>query len=452
MATTTINLGLSLDGLSNVDSSGKATGDVLEWNSVSGNWEAVTPSGGGGGSGVFGISDTAGVYTFYSTLTLAMAAAVAGQTIEMFADVTETGNVQINLKNGVNINFNGHTYTLNNSGTANAFSDNNVAVTCKLMNGIIQRQGGTISEINSCTLYVDSATSVIECEGVKLTSTFGYACINEGTVYGGMYSGVRGFYARTGVVYSATCLGSTQSGLRIVGSRALNCIGISSGSNGIDINTGQMENCHGISIGGGGYGIFAQGGSLLGCTFFSSSSFGAGCISGTTEFYGCTFRSTASAGLYAQAAVIVDNCVGYSTASHGLWAFNAVSIIKNSTGYSTANNGIRAGATVTLHNCTAHSTAAAALHTEGRVYGSNALSTWNNAAGHAITGATTPYTEVFNCHLEVTNAAANCLHYGSAINVKFGANIYKGATTPVNANITQTQANAPDTYGNILIS
>ena len=49
MATTTINLGLSLDGLSNVDSTGKATGDVLEWNSVSGNWEAVTPSGGGGG-------------------------------------------------------------------------------------------------------------------------------------------------------------------------------------------------------------------------------------------------------------------------------------------------------------------------------------------------------------------------------------------------------------------
>jgi hypothetical protein len=47
MATTTINLGLSLDGLSNVDSTGKATGDVLEWNAVTSKWEAVTPSGGG---------------------------------------------------------------------------------------------------------------------------------------------------------------------------------------------------------------------------------------------------------------------------------------------------------------------------------------------------------------------------------------------------------------------
>jgi hypothetical protein len=48
MATTTINLGLSLDGLSNVDSTGKATGDVLEWNAVTSKWEAATPSGGGG--------------------------------------------------------------------------------------------------------------------------------------------------------------------------------------------------------------------------------------------------------------------------------------------------------------------------------------------------------------------------------------------------------------------
>jgi len=39
MATTTINLGLSLDGLSNVDSTGKANGDILRWNSVSGKWE-----------------------------------------------------------------------------------------------------------------------------------------------------------------------------------------------------------------------------------------------------------------------------------------------------------------------------------------------------------------------------------------------------------------------------
>jgi hypothetical protein len=42
MATTTINLGLSLDGLSNVDSTGKNNGDILRWNSTTNNWEDNT--------------------------------------------------------------------------------------------------------------------------------------------------------------------------------------------------------------------------------------------------------------------------------------------------------------------------------------------------------------------------------------------------------------------------
>jgi hypothetical protein len=47
----------------------------------------------GGSSGVFGISNSSGVYTYYATLTLAMAAAVSGNVIEMFADFVETGSV-----------------------------------------------------------------------------------------------------------------------------------------------------------------------------------------------------------------------------------------------------------------------------------------------------------------------------------------------------------------------
>ena len=60
-------------------------------------------------SGVWGISNASGVYTYYATLTLAMAAATAGQTIEMFADVTATSVVTI--KPDIIIQGNGHTYT-----------------------------------------------------------------------------------------------------------------------------------------------------------------------------------------------------------------------------------------------------------------------------------------------------------------------------------------------------
>jgi hypothetical protein len=64
MATTTINLGLSLDGLSNVDSAGKANGDILRWNSTTNKWEdnalpTTAPAGSNGqiqfnSSGAFG--------------------------------------------------------------------------------------------------------------------------------------------------------------------------------------------------------------------------------------------------------------------------------------------------------------------------------------------------------------------------------------------------------------
>jgi hypothetical protein len=55
----------------------------------------IAPS--GGATGIWGIANTSGIYTYYTTLTLAMAAATAGQTIEMFADVVETGAVTVTL-------------------------------------------------------------------------------------------------------------------------------------------------------------------------------------------------------------------------------------------------------------------------------------------------------------------------------------------------------------------
>jgi len=96
----------------------------------------IQSSGGGSSaSGVFGISNASGVYTYYATLTLAMASAVSGNVIEMFANYTETGAIAITLKNGVNINGNGYTYTLNNSGGTNAFIvTNSTNIECSIFN------------------------------------------------------------------------------------------------------------------------------------------------------------------------------------------------------------------------------------------------------------------------------------------------------------------------------
>jgi hypothetical protein len=138
-----------------------------------------------GSSGIFGISNASGVYTYYATFTLAIAAAVSGQTIELFTDVAETGAVSVALKNGVNINLNGHTYEASNSGTNNSIGDNNVALTCTIFNGTIKRSGATANMFNALGLYVDNVASKITLQGVDVVSTFGYATLTEGILVGG---------------------------------------------------------------------------------------------------------------------------------------------------------------------------------------------------------------------------------------------------------------------------
>lgn len=425
MATTTVNLGLDLDGLSNVDTTGKANGNTLVWNSVSGKWEDAAPS---SASGVCGIPDSSGVYTYYATLTLAIAAASAGQTVEVFSDITETANTQVNLKNGVHINFNGHTYTLNNAGTANAFSDNNVAVNCVLMSGIVNRIGGTNTGSNSFCLDMINASTNIDATGMKFTSSFGVCCrVFDGTLTGGFYSGYT-----TGVSITGTCnnvygYGQTSDGIVISGGELFNSKGLSNGRYGILLNGGIVTNCYAKSTVNAG--ALLQGGVVSNCTFFSIAGDGMWIYSGSP---------------------IVKNCLGYSTARRGI-SIDTTARVSNCVGYSTVNNGIAVNIDLPIYNCTAESAVASALFSRGKLYGCTAKSYWNNASGHAVTGNSTGFSEVFNCHLEVTHASANCLHYGSAINVKFGSNVFKGATTDVNANITQTQTNAPDAYGNIKI-
>ena len=106
-------------------------------------------AGAGGGSGIWGIADNTGAMTYYATYAEARAVAVSGDTIQMLTNVEETSATEVILKDGVNINLNGYTYTLNVATTENAVTDNAVAVTCTISNGTIKRTGGTHSTANS---------------------------------------------------------------------------------------------------------------------------------------------------------------------------------------------------------------------------------------------------------------------------------------------------------------
>jgi hypothetical protein len=383
-------------------------------------------------SGIFGIANTSGVYTYYATLTLAITAAVSGQTIELFTDVAETGAVSVALKNGVNINLNGHTYEASNSGTNNSIGDNNVALTCTIFNGTIKRSGATANMFNALGLYVNNVASKITLQGVDVVSTFGYATLTLGILVGGNH-------LSTGAAgnYGLNCRS---------GSRAYRCYGYSRFSEGIRVDSSDLYDSTGHSDGDAGIGTNSTA-KLFNCTGRSSAGSGISLVGGGGYMQNCNGYSTSTYGILSGNPSV--NCSGYSSASYG---FRSSADIQSCHGYSTANSGMNIeSATSKAYNCTAISTSAFAVFCKGSMYNCLAKSEWNNAGGHAVSGGTTPFSQIFNCHLEVTNASANCLNYGGPINVYFGANVYKGATTPINVNITQAQTNVPDLYGNIKI-
>lgn len=397
---------------------------TINGNSLLGSGDLVIS--GGGGSGIFGIPNASGVYTYYATLTLAMAAAVSGNTIEMFADVTETGAVTVNLKSGVNINGNSHTYLLTNSGTSNCIQDNGVSLICEIFNIKFKRTSATASSTAALPLYITSATTQIINHGVSYESTFGLAAAISGKVTGGYFRG------------------------ELSGNLSLTVL-----------STGILTNANFYSA----VGYAKIDGTAINCTFRSDGSYAVSALPASSRLIHCTGYSTSNYGIYVGSGYIL-NCVGYSTANSAIYTANADCIVENCTGYSTGVCGIQgfgdfinsvgestANAGIfgtSIINCTAKSSAAKATWLSGKMYNSVSICSWNNASGHAVE-LQANNTEILECVLQTTNATANSIYSGTAYTCKYAINAFKGATTAVNANVTQGITNISDTKGNILI-
>jgi hypothetical protein len=391
-------------------------------------FEVATPS------GVFGIANTSGVYTYYDTLTLAMAAATAGQTIEMFADVTESSVTAITLKNGVNINGNGHTYNYT-AATGNCFIDNGVAVSCVIQNFNITRTGHTADNI----LRITNQNSVIDCTG----SLFKCTCVNTSNAFvvvcGGTLTNCNVFATGTniqginapsfgakGILRNSTSE-TTGSGAAIYGD--------------ILYSTNQeIFNCNGKSV--SGIGIYGE--RIINSRGFSTSGTG---ISGTC--YNSWGISTSSFGIQTTGAY---NSTGISSSGIGMsgTAYNSTAI--SATGSARGNG--------TSYNCIFTTSGAPVYPTfginPGSIYNCFLESTWNSASGHCLTFASnyaaTPI-DVVNSTLRVVNASANCIvsFNGAGTPINYSNNVFKGATTPIGSNITQNIVNTQDNQGNILL-
>jgi hypothetical protein len=412
-------------------------------------------------AGILGISNSSGVYTYYATLTLAMTAATSGQTIIFFTDITETSNVEITLKDGVDINFNGYTYTLNTSGTANCFLVNTNNGRTRFYNGKIQRLGGTISNSNSTVIYVNNAvggTAYLDFSGVEIYSSFGVGISNNNYTTAKI-TGVKirtfshGCYAIYGLFISNSYIETTGGGNGCYAKTITNCYVITTGG-GHAITfpySGTASNCYAsVSGAGSGNAIFCQSGvTVTNCTAISTRNsavynFAADAIS--TYAYStanCGFEGGSSGGGNA------TNCYSYTTATQA-YLYNG--IVSNCYGVSTASYaicGINGGVVTNVYNSSMTTTTAIVMVNFKNAFGNTIISTYNNAAGHAVTPLAVSV--LSNNTLMVTNASANCIYNAGAVSSKWANNTFVGSTTAVSANSTQLVTNTHDNQGNILM-
>jgi len=395
-------------------------------------------------SGIFGISDTAGVYTYYSTLTLAMAAATSGQTIEMFADVVETGAVTVTLKNGVNINGNGHTYTLNVAGIPNAFIvANSTTYSSSILNINVVRTGSTSDLSEGCCMSI----------GTNVICNIDY----QGSQFINLGSGVGIFVANntTGNISNAIARSKSTLGAYFIGTSAeiftLNrCIGYGySGGTGIRLHNGGTANhCIGISDSGIGYFSIGNDNNCVGI-----SSTGTGFNSTGGRSCNCTGRSISSIGYLANSAAKDNlNCVGISVSGTGIFAAfpitNCVGISSSSPGLTLSVNG------QSIYNTYAKSSTSYAALGGGtsKLYGCTLISEWNNAAGYGIRGNGGAISDtIVNCTFNLSNASAPYLfNDGVAQAISMRGNTYKGGGA-FNINLTQAIVTTEDAQGNIFL-
>jgi hypothetical protein len=443
-----INGGLSATTISaatyqNLPVSGLIPGSNISITGSNGNF-TVSFTGATSSTGVFGISNTSGVYTYYSTLSAAMSAATTGQTIEMFADVTTTTTVT--LKPNVILYGNGHTYTYSGN-TGNVFSTSPGSGTYFFYNMNIRRSNTATSTgvIFSADGTVFGTTLTFKCYNltVTYTTTTGTAPIVTTTgfgIYGWAFDGIEVIGNSSGFLFP-----DVFSVNNIRNSRIENT-GTGGGYSTANINGGSViENTYVKTVSGVAISLnySNQGDTARDCTVITTSS--NGIVGGTA--INCYSFSNSGRAITSSAF----NCVASTVTGIAYYQSNAWNSIGTSSSTGVA---VRPFFTMSsFYDCTFRSAGNATISDTtyaARFYNCSIENAWNNASGHGIllNGAGV---EVTNCSISVTNASANCIVGAGSITVKYANNSFRGATTPININVTQGITNTHDNQGNILI-
>jgi len=389
-------------------------------------------------SGVFGISDATGTYTYYATLTLAMAAAVSGEVIQMFADFVETGATIITLKNGVNINGNGHTYTKNTNDSTQILEFPSAPdISCMILGLTLVRSIGS----GACINFTNGADGFLDLTGCIFRNTgTGYALRSTNNV---KVKVVGGSYYGNAVVAAVYTQGAILHNIYAKGLGAMTAALISGGS---------LYHSYGISD--SGTGIIAAGGIIAYSEGVSTSGTGVNCSGIANNIVG---RSTSGTGFACALKNTLEqtNILGISVSGIGYTSRkNGIFI----TGISSSNYGIQLDdnigvALFTLTNFVCKSTSNVAMKAKGsstKIYNGFISTDWVDALAYCIEGNSgTILNTIVNCVLQTVEITAPYIYnQGVAKVINMSGNTYKGGAA-FNVNITNGVTNTADSQGNI---
>tara|TARA_S200002703_G_scaffold49279_2_gene42641 strand:+ start:8066 stop:9286 length:1221 start_codon:yes stop_codon:yes gene_type:complete len=203
-------------------------------------------------TGIIGIPDGSGWYIFYTSLRAAMTAATAGDTIIFFDSYTESVSGTITLKDGVNINLNGHKYTYDVADTTNMF-DTVGPMEASFYNGVLERTNATGAALTEGCVFLlvnDVSLYFYDVESINATKLLFHkvsGLINT-KIYGGRWLGGNG---STAIDVSGceiiNCTFETEYVVRLNFSRIVDCTCFTTGTAAQSANVrGQSEiiNCN----------------------------------------------------------------------------------------------------------------------------------------------------------------------------------------------------------------
>jgi hypothetical protein len=209
--------------------------------------------------GIWSTVDAAGLVTYYSLYSDALAVASSGDTITLHTDYELSTGTGHTLKDGVNINLNGFTYTYSNTDSSSAFSDVLApgSVDLRIYNGTVIRKDQAVTGGAFDTLALQIAQGGrIECSGVKFINLNGWGISLEGTLINAFAQGSVGgialkqtFDLRNSYGTSGSGTGVSTEDITKQNSSVVNSVGESVSGIGISLLGANVQGCIGRSIG-----------------------------------------------------------------------------------------------------------------------------------------------------------------------------------------------------------